>query len=297
MFDFIISHTYVFLTLTGIIGLIVGSFLNVIIYRLPIMLEYARRRDCLEFFETIPKFKDEIQPCNLLFPRSYCVLCGAQIKFWHNIPIFSYLFLGGKCASCKNKISLRYFIVEILACALPVIAAYEFGFSWECFYVLIFTWILLAITFIDIEKQIVPDILSLSLLWLGLLISCFGAFTNSHDAILGAIFGYGFFWIINALFLLIRRKEGIGHGDFKLIAAAGAWLGWQILPFVIFCSSVLALLVGGTYLLITRKSHRVPIPFAPFIVIAMWIGIIWGFDITQSYLHFAGINILLSPDI
>jgi leader peptidase (prepilin peptidase)/N-methyltransferase len=297
MIDFIISYPAVFLTLVGVFGLIVGSFLNVIIYRLPIMIDYVRRQDCLDFFDSKVEFHNEVKCYNLAYPKSHCIFCDTPIKVWQNIPIISYLVLRGKCAVCKSRIPLRYLIVEILACVLAVIVAYEFGFSWECLSVLIFTWFLIAVAFIDVDHQILPDILTLLLLWIGLLASCFNLFTNSHDAILGAIIGYSFFWLINALFKLVRHKEGIGHGDFKLVAAAGAWLGWQILPFVILSSSILALIIGGGYLLIKGKSRAVPIPFGPFIAIAMWIGIIWGFDITQSYLHFMGINTLIAPGI
>ncbi|MGD9152782.1 MAG: A24 family peptidase [Gammaproteobacteria bacterium] len=297
MMDFIMSYQSVFLTLVGIVGLIVGSFLNVVIYRLPIMIDYIRRQDCLEFFDSKTEFHDEVKCYNLAYPKSHCIFCDAPIKIWHNIPILSYLILGGKCATCKSRIPLRYLIVEIFTCILSIVVAYEFGFSWECLDVLIFSWFLIAATFIDIDHQILPDILTLSLLWIGLFVNCFDIFANSHDAILGAIIGYSFFWVVNALFRLIRGKEGIGHGDFKLMAAAGAWMGWQLLPFVILCGSVLALLIGGGYLLLKGKSRGVPIPFGPFIAIAMWIGIIWGFDITQTYLHWMGINILIAPGI
>jgi len=297
MIDLIMLYQSVFLTLIGIVGLIVGSFLNVVIYRLPIMIDYIRRQDCLDFFDSKIEIHDEVKCYNLAFPKSHCIFCDAPIKIWHNIPVLSYLILGGKCAACKSIIPLRYLIVEVLTCIFSVVIAYEFGFSWECFEVLVFSWFLIAVTFIDIDHQILPDILTLSLLWIGLLVNCFDVFTNSHDAILGAIIGYGFFWVVNTLFRLVRKKEGIGHGDFKLMAAAGAWLGWQLLPFVILCSSVLALLIGGGYLLLKGKPSSVPIPFGPFIAIAMWFGIIWGFDVTQAYLHLAGINILIVPGI
>ena len=297
MINFIVSYPVVFLTLVGILGLIVGSFLNVVIYRLPVMIDCVRRQDCLEFLDSKTEFHDEVKCYNLVRPRSHCIFCDIPIKIWHNIPIVSYIMLWGKCATCKSRIPLRYLIVETLACILSMMAAYEFGFSWECLSILIFTWFLIAVTFIDIDHQILPDILTLTLLWIGLLASCFNLFTNSHDAILGAIIGYGFFWLINALFKLIRHKEGIGHGDFKLMAVAGAWLGWQILPFVILCSSLLALIIGGGYLLLKGKSRSMPIPFGPFIAIAMWVGIIWGFDITQSYLHLMRINLLIVPGI
>jgi leader peptidase (prepilin peptidase) / N-methyltransferase len=288
------THSWIFLTLSGILGLIVGSFLNVVIHRLPIMLKISWRQDCLEFLNQTPDFADEVKCYNLARPNSHCPFCNTPIKRWHNIPVLSYLFLGGKCANCESKIPLRYLIVELLSFALSVILAWQFGLSWTFVAVLTFTWFLIAISFIDIDHQILPDSLTMPLLWIGLFISCFDVFASSHDAILGAIFGYLFFWIVDKLFKLVRRKEGIGQGDFKLIAVAGAWLGWQLLPFVILSSSIFGILIGGGWLLCRGKSHHTPIPFGPFIAIAMFIGIIWGFDITQMYLQIMGINIPLA---
>ncbi|MEK6730758.1 MAG: A24 family peptidase [Pseudomonadota bacterium] len=297
MIDFIAANTWVFLTLVILFSLTIGSFLNVVIYRLPIILERDWQKECMEFLGKEPEFSNDIKKYNLAHPASHCPFCNQLLTIWQNIPVISYLILGGKCAHCQNKIPLRYLIVELLSCLLAVIAAIEFGFSLSLLFVLIFTWVLVAITFIDIDHQILPDILSLSLIWLGLLASCFNLFTNSHDAILGAIFGYGSFWIIGKLFELVRHKEGIGQGDFKLLAAIGAWVGWQILPFVILTSSFLALIIGGGFLLISHKSHRTPIPFGPFIAIAGFIAIIWGFDISQYYLHAMGLPIMLDVSI
>lgn len=288
MTDFITSHLWVYLTLVGILGLIVGSFLNVVIYRLPIMLEEEWRKECLESLDEALIAKK--QAYNLSYPASHCPHCFVKLSVWQNIPIFSYLFLGGRCAFCKARIPFRYLLVELLSLIFSLIAAIQFGLSFELLAMLFLTWILITMTFIDFKHQILPDLLTLPLLWLGLLASCFNLFTNSHDAILGAIIGYTFFWIVNALFKFVTEKDGIGQGDFKLLAAAGAWLGWQLLPFVILTSSFIGLGFGIILLTIRHQNRRTPIPFGPFIAFALWLGVIWGFDLTQSYLHLFGIT-------
>jgi len=290
MIDYIVTHAWLFITLVGILGLLVGSFLNVVIHRLPIMLERDWQQQCLEFLNKSIEEKNESTHFSLSYPASHCPFCRTKLRIWHNIPILSYLLLGGRCADCNAKIPFRYLLVEILCCFLSAVAAYQFGISVELVAVLLLTWFLIAISFIDLEHQLLLDSLVYPLLWLGLFFSCFNLFSDSHDAILGAIIGYAFFWIIDKVFKLITKKEGIGQGDLKLLAAAGAWLGWQILPFMILTSSILGLIVGSSVLLITRKSKETPIPFGPFIAVALWLGIIWGFDLTQAYLHLFGIT-------
>jgi len=285
MFDFIANNTWLFILLTFLFSLAIGSFLNVIIYRLPIMLDKNWRHACLEYLGESPK-----RECfNLMIPSSHCPHCHKKIKFIENIPLISYICLGGKCSACQNTIPFRYFLVELLTALLAVVVAYEVSLSMTFFAALIFTYFLVAIAFIDIEHQILPDILCIPLLWLGLLFGCLNIYSNSRDAILGAVIGYGFFWIIGKTFKLITKQDGIGEGDYKLIAAAGAWLGWQMLPFIILTSGLLGLIIGGGFLLIKRLPRSTPIPFGPFIVVAAWIGLLWGFDITQAYLHLFGI--------
>ena len=290
MINFMSIHHWFFIFILGIFGLIIGSFLNVVIYRLPIILENDWRQQCLEFFDQTEELHDNVAIYNLAHPASHCPFCNTPITALQNIPVFSYLILGGKCATCQTKIPLRYLLVELLTCILTIIAGVEFGLSFTLIAVLILTYLLIALTFIDIDHQILPDLLTLPLVWIGLFISCFTLFTTSKDAILGGIFGYLSFWAINKLFKIISRQDGMGQGDFKLIAAAGAWLGWQILPFVILTSSISCLIVGGGVLLWKQKSYKTPVPFGPFIALALWIGIIWGFDATQYYLHFFGIT-------
>ncbi|MBU0455375.1 MAG: A24 family peptidase [Gammaproteobacteria bacterium] len=249
-----------------IYGALVGSFLNVCIYRMP---------------------RDEL---SVRKPqRSFCPYCNKQILWYDNIPFLSYLFLGGKCRFCKKMISFRYFLVELLTCVLSLIVAFEFGISGTLVGGLLFTWLLIAITFIDLEHQIIPDVLTYPLLWIGLTYSCFGLFSNSRDAILGAAIAYLFFWVLGKAFYWVTKKEGIGHGDYKLLAAVGAWLGWELLPLVLLLSGLLGIVFGGGFLLIRKLSKNTPIPFGPFIALAAWVALIWGFDITQMYLHFFGI--------
>jgi leader peptidase (prepilin peptidase)/N-methyltransferase len=291
------TNTGLFLSLLGIIGLIIGSFLNVIIYRLPLLLEKSWEAECADFLAKqqkdstiLPKTQPTKKTFDLAYPRSHCPTCKTNLPFWQNIPLLSYLFLRGKCAFCRSSIPLRYPLVEVLGALTAMFAGLEFGASLECLFICLFGWLLITISFIDIETQLIPDILSQTVLWLGLLISCFEIFTNSHDAILGAILGYSILWGIHALFQLIRKKVGMGSGDFKLLAATSAWLGWQLLPFIILTSSVLGL-VMGLFLIGSKKiTKETPIPFAPFIAFAAWIAIIWGFDITHYYFQFFNIS-------
>jgi len=276
------------------LGLIVGSFLNVVIHRPPIMLERNWRKQCIEYLNESRDLDSPVTRYNLVFPASHCPSCYTRLALWQNIPVISYILLKGRCATCSEAIPIRYILVEILTVILSIVAGLEFGISYELLSVLVLTWFLITISFIDVAHQILPDLLTIPLLWLGLLFSCFNLFSNSHDAILGVILGYSFFWLIDKLFKLITHKEGIGEGDFKLLAASGAWLGWQLLPFVILFSSLLGLIFGSVLLLLRKKSQEphssTAIPYGPFIAIAIWIGIIWGFDITQSYLQLFGIT-------
>lgn len=271
-----------------VVCLVVGSFLNLVIHRLPIILKRKWHEESLEYLGE--ELEEELvsERYDLAFPPSHCPICHTSLRFWHMIPLVSYLFLKGRCGHCEARISIRYFFVELLSVVLGLVAGLEFGFSIPLLTVLLFNWILITITFIDIEHQLLPDILTLLLLWAGLVVNCFDLFASSHDAILGAVFGYGFFWAIGGLFKLIRKTEGIGQGDFKLLAAIGAWVGWQVLPFVIFTSSVVGLVIGGMFLALKKAPRNTPIPFGPFIAIAGFVGLIWGFDATEYYLNFIG---------
>lgn len=292
MINEITSNFWLYISLVAILGLLVGSFLNVVIHRLPIMIKQRWREECLETLaeEANEEIEQEKRRFSLAFPPSHCPECLVRLSVWHNIPIFSYVLLGGRCAHCKARIPFRYLLVELVCLLFSVIAAVQFGFSIELLFMLLLTWLLIPMTFIDFEHQIIPDGLTFTLLWLGLLSSCFNLFATTHDAILGAIFGYLFYWIVNAVFKLLTRRDGIGQGDFKLLAAAGAWLGWQLLPFVILTSSFIALIYGIFMMSFFNHERRQPIPFGPFIAIALWLGMIWGFDFTQNYLHLFGIT-------
>lgn len=284
MLYFLSTHTGYFIFLIIIFGLIVGSFLNVVIYRLPIAIKKEYRRECLEFLEQDNQLILAHEKFNLMFPASHCPHCKKPLKVWQNIPVFSYVLLRGKCHCCKKKIAIRYPLIELLTALLSVFVALKFGVTPACFWGLVFTWFLISITMIDFDHQLIFDQHSLSLLWIGLLLSCFGVFTTPVNAIVGAVAGYGFFYSFAYLFKVIRKKEGMGQGDFKLFAAAGAWLGWQMLPLVVFVSCVLAVAIGSTVLFFQRKSQQTPIPFGPFIACAMFIALLFGHHLTTWYL-------------
>jgi leader peptidase (prepilin peptidase)/N-methyltransferase len=266
----------IFLILIGVFSLAVGSFLNVVIYRLPIMLKK-------QWEGTPAKFT-----FNLAVPRSHCPKCKRILEIRYNIPLLSYLFLQGKCPYCKHKIPLRYPIVELITCALSVMAAARFGISIQTASVLVLTWSLVTLGFIDFEHLLLPDIITLPLLWLGLLLNSFHVFVNAEAAIIGAAAGYLSLYIIAWTFKLIRGIEGMGQGDFKLAAVFGAWLGWTMLPFVIFIAAVLGAIFGIIFLAGKKYSLRHPLPFGPYLAIAGWTAIMWGGHIFIWYSHLAG---------
>jgi len=284
----------IFVALVFVLSLLVGSFLNVVIYRLPIMMEREWRDQCKELGETsatdIPEGRFD-----LVVPRSRCLFCGAQITASQNIPILSYLILGGKCGSCSAAISKRYPIVEALTAILTAIVAWRFGFGWESAAAVLLTWALIAISVIDIDHQIIPDSISLPLLWIGLFLSLFhpmaGAdvlFVDPKTGIIGALAGYLSLWCIYQLFLLLTGKEGMGYGDFKLLAVLGAWLGWQVLPLIILLSAAVGATVGVTMIVLRRQDRSVPIPFGPYLAAAGWIAMLYGEQIVAGYLDFMG---------
>lgn len=285
------STPWLFLTWILFISLVVGSFLNVVIHRLPIMMDnesYLFCHDYMNLKTPIPKKHEE--RFDLILPLSHCPKCNYRIKPWHNIPLFSYLFLKGKCASCKVRIPIRYFLVELFCGVSSVFIAHWFGFTWQTLFALLFNWTLIALLFIDIDHQLLPDILTIMLLWLGLLASVFTLFCNSQTAILGAIAGYLTFWAIATLFKWVVKKDAMGYGDFKLLAALGAWLGWEQLPLVVFISAFAGLIGTLLYAIIKQKDMRgVPTPFGPYLVIAGWIGLLWGNPITHWYLYSTGV--------
>lgn len=276
------------LLVAAILGLMVGSFLNVVVYRLPVILQrdwQAQARDVLE----VPQDETgEQQPFNLLWPPSRCQHCSAPVRAWQNIPVLSWLLLRGRCKECGGRISLRYPLVEVASAALSVLVAWQFGLSGQGIGMLVLTWGLLALSLIDADHQLLPDVLVLPLLWLGLLLNSFELFTSLQDAVYGAAFGYLSLWTVFWLFKLVTGKEGMGYGDFKLLAMLGAWGGWQVLPLTILLSSVVGAVLGVIILRLQRQGMAQPLPFGPYLAIAGWIAIIWGEQITRSYLQFAG---------
>ncbi|NLJ11739.1 MAG: prepilin peptidase [Gammaproteobacteria bacterium] len=280
------ANAAVFVACVVVLGLLVGSFLNVVVYRLPKMLMRDWRAQAREVLE-MPT-KDVEETFNLVLPNSSCPNCGHEIKPWENIPLLSWLFLRGKCSGCKQAISVRYPLVELACGVLSGVIAWQFGVSWETLAMLVLTWGLLAMSLIDADQQILPDALVLPLLWLGLILNSFGLFTSLSDALWGAVIGYMSLWSIFWLFKLVTGKEGMGYGDFKLLALLGAWGGWQVLPLTILLSSVVGAVLGVIILRLQRNSYSNPIPFGPYLAVAGWIALIWGDAITSSYLQFAG---------
>ena len=270
-----------------IIGLMVGSFLNVLIYRLPEMMHRSWRRQCLDFLE-LPAEKSP-ETFNLSFPGSHCPNCKTAIKALQNIPILSYLFLRGKCSACGGAISARYPSIEAFTAACSVIIAWRFGYSPALIFALLLTWSLIALSFIDIDRQLLPDSITLPMLWLGLILSLFSIFTDSRASIIGAAAGYLSLWSIYQLFKLTTGKQGMGFGDFKLLALFGAWLGWQYLPLIILLSSLAGLVISGSMIILKKHDARQPIPFGPYLAAAGWLALIWGNDLNSFYLQTVGL--------
>ncbi|MFU8797970.1 MAG: prepilin peptidase [Gammaproteobacteria bacterium] len=268
-------------SLLGVLGLCIGSFLNVVIYRLPRMLEQEWRAQCLDFLK-LPAEKQSRY--NLASPGSHCLQCEHPIKLLHNIPLLSYLFLRGRCSYCTHPIPIRYPLIELASALLAVFLAWHYGFTGQMAAALLLSWSLLCLVFIDFDHQILPDNLTLPLLWLGLAINMFGLWTDIHSAIMGAIVGYLSLWTITWLFHRITGKIGMGHGDFKLLAALGAWLGWQALPMIILLSSLLGSLVGISLMIFKNHHRHTPIPFGPYLAIAGWIVLLYGQSILQRFL-------------
>ncbi len=277
-----------FVALAGVLGLLVGSFLNVVIHRLPKMMENEWRAQCAELTSPIDQAPGPVveKPTyNLVIPRSACPSCGHQISALENIPVVSYLALGGRCRGCKSKISARYPIVEAMTGLLSGLVAWHFGLGIAGLSALILLWGMIALTFIDADTQLLPDSITLPLLWLGLIVNSDNTFTDLRSAVLGAVFGYLALWSVYWLFKLATKKEGMGYGDFKLLAAIGAWLGWQVLPLVILLSSVVGAVIGIALIVLARMGRNIPLPFGPYLAMAGFIALLWGKPIMDSYLH------------
>ncbi len=294
MQELFLSSPLTFIALVFFLSLLIGSFLNVVIYRLPMMMEREWRAQCDELTAT-PATEIPAGRFDLVFPGSHCTSCGTQITALQNIPILSYLMLRGKCASCGSAISKRYPVVEALTAAMTAIVAWRFGFAWESAAAIMLTWALITISVIDIDHQIIPDSISLPFVWIGLMLSLFhpmaGAevlFVDAKTAIVGALAGYLSLWTIYQLFRLMTGKEGMGYGDFKLLAVLGAWLGWQMLLLIILLSSVVGAAVGISMIIVRGRDRNIPIPFGPYLAAAGWIAMLWGNQIITAYLDTMG---------
>jgi leader peptidase (prepilin peptidase)/N-methyltransferase len=262
-------------------GLCVGSFLNVVIHRLPRMMERQWKAECAALDGREP---EESAPLNLFTPPSRCPSCAAPVRAWQNIPVVSWLALRGKCASCKAPISARYPMVEILGGALAILVAWRFGYSGALAAGLVYVWALLALTFIDFDTQLLPDDITLPLLWLGLLVNTRGVFIDLQSAVLGAAGGYLVLWCVYWGFRILTKKEGMGYGDFKLLAAIGAWTGWQVLPFVIIVSAGLGAVIGSIALWLSKKGAETRIPFGPYLALGGIGGLLWGREAIVAWL-------------
>jgi leader peptidase (prepilin peptidase)/N-methyltransferase len=287
------ENTALFIAVISFLGLFVGSFLNVIIYRLPLRLQREWREECIEFLEIEPQSSDSTtqvnSPESILTSRSHCPHCNHKITALENIPVLSYLLLRGKCSSCGKHISARYPLVEILSAVLAGLTAWKFGYSAALPFVLFLVWSLITLSFIDFDHKLLPDKIVLPLLWLGLLVNSQGVITDLHSSIYGAAVGYMMLWLVFQAFKLVTGKEGMGFGDFKLLSLIGAWLGWQLLPLVVLLSSLVGAVVGILGILILGRDRQVPIPFGPYLSIAGLIALFWGQQIIDQYFQFAGI--------
>lgn len=277
------------LSLIGLVfGLMVGSFLNVVIFRYPTIIKQQWTLQSREWLE-LPS-DDAIELVTLSKPASNCRKCRTPIKPWQNIPLLSYLFLRGKCAHCGAHISLRYPFVELLTGLLSAAVVYHFGWSLQALFGLILTWVLIALSFIDLDHKLLPDDIVLPILWLGLGLSLWPVFSHTTDSVIGAIAGYLCFWVVFQIFLRLTGKEGMGYGDFKLMALLGAWLGWQYLPQIILISAVLGSVFGVAIMVIQKQNSQLAIPFGPYIAIAGWVALLWGDELNTLYLNLSGLS-------
>ncbi|NQV70335.1 MAG: prepilin peptidase [Pseudohongiella sp.] len=291
--NLISSTPVLFITICAVLGLLVGSFLNVVAYRLPIMLQREWKEQCCEYLQienTNPDSNEssaKFKIFNLQKPDSHCPQCNHPIKPWENVPLISYLFLGGKCSNCKSRISLRYPCVEFVSGVCSALVASSFGATWLTLALLLLCWSLIALTLIDFDHQLLPDNITIPLLWLGLLVNTLdlGFGVSLRDAVIGAIAGYLLLWAVYWLFKLATGKEGMGYGDFKLLAALGAWMGWQSLLPIIILSSLVGAVFGIAMIIFMGRDRSIPMPFGPFLTGAGFIMLIWGSQLSSFYMN------------
>jgi len=291
LLDYLATQPELTILFSGILGLIVGSFLNVVIYRLPIMMEREWRTQCIEFLNQdvssaapFPATETPTTTFNLITPRSQCPQCHHLITALENIPIFSFLWQKGRCNHCQHKISWRYPLIELSSALIAMLTTWQIGWGWPLLGALVLSWALIALTLIDIDHQLLPDQITLPFLWLGLLVNIFGLYTDLTASVIGAMIGYLSLWSVYWFFKLATGKEGMGFGDFKLVALLGAWLGWQQLPLIILLASVVGAIVGISLVLFRQQDKDVPFAFGPYLAAAGWISLLWGEQLTQLYL-------------
>ncbi|MDN3653579.1 A24 family peptidase [Thalassotalea ponticola] len=291
------QYPVAFYSSCAVLGLLVGSFLNVVIYRLPKMMQAEWACECRELLadelteeakKSAKQSAEQSAAMTLSKPASSCPKCGAKIKPWQNIPVISWLLLRGKCAKCSNPISMRYPIIELLSGLASLVVAMHFGVTWQALFMIVLTWCLIALTMIDFDHMILPDQITLPLVWLGLILGLNNVFVSLDQAVIGAIAGYMSLWSIYWLFKLATGKEGMGYGDFKLFAVFGAWFGWQLLPLLILMASLVGAVIGVSLILFKRHEGSKPIPFGPYLAIAGWICALWGQQIWARYMGLLG---------
>ncbi len=289
MFEAITHSPALLFGLVFLFNLTVGSFLNVVIYRLPKVIEAQWHAECAAFSDQSPD-SSKTTTFNLIWPNSHCPKCQAPIRAWQNIPVLSYLLLKGRCASCYTPISVRYPLIELSTAALSVLVFWHFGPTTTALAANLLLWALICLTLIDFDTQLLPDNITLPFIWLGLSANAFGLFTSLEHALWGAIAGYLSLWCVFWLFKLLTGKEGMGYGDFKLLALLGAWMGWSSLPLIILLSSLVGALVGGALIAFRGRDRSIPIPFGPYLAAAGFIALLWGDQLINSYLQFAGLK-------
>ena len=288
--EYLAANPPVVLIFAGLLGLLIGSFLNVVIHRVPVMMEREWRSQCAEMLD--PEAKPEQQQAyNLVVPRSRCPKCDHQITALENVPVLSYLALKGRCSECGWRIPLRYPIIELLTGLLSVLVVWRFGISAAAGGALLLTWALIALSAIDFDTQYLPDSITLPFLWLGLAFNVAGIYTTTQASVLGAIVGYLALWTVYHLFRLVTGKEGMGYGDFKLLALFGAWLGWSAVPLIVFLSAFVGAIVGIALITLRGHDRNIPIPFGPYLAVAGWIALMWGEQLLDAYIGVSGLNL------
>lgn len=282
---FLQTHPALFIFSMTMLGMCIGSFLNVVIYRLPKMMQQDWHEQCCELLDIKNEDVTEQKKVNLVFPGSSCPSCQHKITALENIPVISYLFLKGRCRSCKVKISLQYPIIEMFTGLATAYVAWHFGFSLQTLFAVFLTWALICLSMIDLEHSLLPDDITLPFMWLGLACNIFGVFTDIYSSLIGAMLGYAILWAIFMGFKAVTGKEGMGYGDFKLLALLGAWLGWQSLPLIILLSSITATIIGLAMIIFKGRDKAAAFPFGPYLAIAGWITLVWGTELTALYLN------------